>query len=293
MGEMSDHETPDPTPGSRPPESHRRWLDEASDVELCRALLEERQEFLPAALEGIRLEVERRDLDAERVLRSVPRRRRLGAERRRYLYGGLVIAGLGLIPALFPRSRTVEMLIHLDNPSADALRVNIGDDSTNVEPDSHVAVPVNVEVEEVPLVSLFRRVFGASGTKGASTGPPKRPAARLEVSVEVRTRGGALLDRRTFEASVGSRSVISLKPGTRYDLVTRRYRLKGRVARPEGADESVEVVSTRDPWDLSRFPVGDRTVEVDLFETPFPSALELPDDVPEGGVVTVTRLVRR
>ena len=291
MDGMTDGEAQDVSAESRPLESHRRWLASASDIELCRALIEQKQEFLPAALEGIAEEVGRRLLDPEAVLRSAPRRIRPGSDRRRYLYGGLVIAGLGLIPALVPRARMVEILVYLDNPGSDALRVNIGDQSREVPGDFTATVPVKVEVREAPLWGLARRVFGSDGSHASAGVLSDRQ--RLDVAVEVHTQGGRLVDRWSFDAVSGMRAVISLLPGATYELRSRRYRLSGRVAVPDGEIETVPVIADRRSWDLDRLPTADGTVFVDFFETAFPAAVELPRDVPQGGVVILRRLVRR
>lgn len=270
------------------PDGHTRWLDDASDVELCRALMEEETQFRPDALTGLRAEIDRRGLDPERVLRTATARTRPAAERRRYLFGGLVLASLGLVPALLPRVRALEVTLHLDNPGNEGLRINVGTQSTLVPPRRRARLPLVVEVREIPLLSIARTLFGDGET--ASTRPTDR--VRSEVDVEIRTLAGRVVEARVVPVGDGKRLFLSLVPGTAYEVESRHYRLEGRVARLYGAAASRRVVARREPWDLDRVPTAAGPVMVDLFGEPFPAALELPGDVGQGEVVVVRRLRR-
>ena len=259
-------------------EEFMRWLDDASDVELCRAVMEEEDAYRVQAMVGIKAEIARRALDPEVALRKIPEKVRTRGDRRRYLYGGLVLAGLALVPALLPRVRSIDVMVHFDNASSQGVRVNIGRENLIVVAGNTRQLPLRLEVSEPAVLSVLRAVFGRAQT------------VPHDVPYELVRLDGSFLRTGTVTVVPGGRTLIPLATSTPYVVETRRYRKRGRLAYPEGDVARTPVTLVRTPVDLDRFPLPSGTVRIDLVDAPFPQVLER--EGAEGRDIVVRRIVR-
>lgn len=247
------------------PETHR-WIRAAADVELARAHLEDPEAFRPEALCAIREEVARRGLDCELVLAAARRRRRKQASRQKKLCGGLVLAGLGLVQAFWPRPSQVELEICIDNPGDDRLDARMGDLDLTVPPGATQRVHLVQTTSRIPAATWLRVLQGHGGSPES-----------LSLELWLR-RGGGESGWRGLRPSLqdGGRYLVAEMGG--YVVEEQRYRPCGRVAVRAGRVRREPLGGGMQVLDLEQVPFPGRgPVAAGPLGEAFPPVLELPE----------------
>jgi len=265
------------------PNGFDRWLARSSDLELARALTEERASFRPEALAALEEEAARRDLDAAEASRMVRAARlRAGQGRRmRFLLGGLLLAGIGVVPGLIPRLLEVRFALFLDNPGDEAVEVLVEGRRIVVQPRRCREVRMTIHRSEAALLGWLRDLSASEGEAGQ------------ELLVRAGVRGSGITREMNLRIRRNGRYLLSLEPYSSYALWEQTYRIDGRLALPEGPPHKAPLVTKGTLIDLDElvFP-GRGSVRLDLVAGPFPKRLLLEDETRREGTIRYYRLAR-